>query len=406
MGAAVEQPKSSGKQEFSWPKGYRGWGIAAGIKKNSKPDLGILSSEPPAQAFGVFTRNAFKAAPVLQCQAVLAGKNTVSHILVNSGNANACTGERGLSDARRCCEYLNEKSRSPAAVLMCSTGVIGEFLPVDKVLGGIDRLLDVNSSDYAEFHECILTTDKVEKLAEKTFHFSLGEVRISGCAKGAGMIQPNMATMLAYIATDIALPADFQASFFGMVERSFNSISVDGDMSTNDTAILLANGASGIAFVDLNEIEQKTFTKELDALCISLARQIVRDGEGATTCIQIHVEGAKSETEAKLAARTIANSPLVKTAFYGRDPNWGRVVAALGSQELSIHPDQVDVYFCGTLVFTQGMATEYDEKALKEKMEEPELELNLNLYAGNSTWTYWTCDLTNDYININASYRS
>ncbi|HLP40069.1 MAG TPA: bifunctional ornithine acetyltransferase/N-acetylglutamate synthase, partial [Fibrobacteria bacterium] len=276
--------------DVGYAKGYRAWGIAAGIKKNGNPDLGVLISEPPAQAFGAFTRNAVKAAPVLYCRQVLATGRKVSHVLVNSGNANACTGERGYEDVLREADDLKSAGAAAGEVLVSSTGVIGEYLPMDKVTTGI-RSLFAAGTPRSSFVEAIMTTDTFPKRAQASLRLGGREVRLGGAAKGAGMIRPDMATMLSYVTTDIGLDADYEPLFHKAVDRTFNSISVDGDMSTNDTAVLLANGASGVRYADLAPAERDAFDKALAGLMEELAKSIVRDGEGATKLVSVEVKG-------------------------------------------------------------------------------------------------------------------
>lgn len=400
-------------RNVSYPQGFKAWGVACGIKKNGKADLGLLSSEVPAMAFGAFTQNAFKAAPVLHCQKVLGRTNRISHVLVNSGNANACTGERGERDVAE--EVASLKTRvGEGEILVSSTGVIGEHLPLEKLKLGIEKLFTPErQAEFVPFVEAIMTTDTFAKVAERSLKLAGREVRIGGAAKGAGMIRPNMATMLCYVTTDMGLPQSYVPDFHLAVQRSFNSISVDGDMSTNDTVLLLANGASGVAYAELPPAEQAAFNEALQELFQDLAKQIVKDGEGATKFITVAVEGANSPEEARSICQAVANSPLVKTAFFGGDPNWGRVVAAAGSVQgiegnmpVLIDPSLLDLDFCSIPVLRRGVMLAYDEPALAERMREREVSVRLNLNVGEEAWTYWTCDLSYDYIKVNASYRT
>ncbi len=392
-------------QNVTYPKGFIAWGLACQIKKNGKPDLGILVSEPPAQTFGVFTTNVFQAAPVKYDIKVLQSGKKISHVLVNSGNANACTGEVGDKNVLETASLLLEVSSAKGDLLISSTGVIGEVLPMEKLSAGIRRLF-AKEKDYSPFHQAIMTTDTFEKIGEISLTIQGEEIRIGGAVKGAGMIRPNMATMLAYLTTDIALPASYQEKFAALVEKSFNSISVDGDMSTNDTALLLANGASGVNYVNLHATEQKSFDDSLLSLMQKLAKLIVRDGEGATKLVTIQVKSCENAAQAKTIAQGVANSPLVKTALFGGDPNWGRVVAAAGSCGVAFDPQKLDLDFCETPVLRGGNPASYVEKDVADKMLAKDISIVLNLHSGSSEWTYWTCDLTYDYVKINASYRS
>jgi glutamate N-acetyltransferase/amino-acid N-acetyltransferase len=391
-------------QDVAFPQGFTAAGIAAGIKKNGNPDVGLLRSEPPARAFAAFTRNAAAAAPVRQGREVIASGAPVSHVLVNSGCANAATGERGYQDSLASAARVREATRGAGAVLVSSTGVIGEPLPMEALNRGIDALA-AGKGD-APFHRAIMTTDTFPKTAELALTLGGREVRLGGAAKGAGMICPNMATMLAYLTTDIALPAGYRDTFLAGVERSFNSISVDGDMSTNDTVILLANGASGVDYAGLSPADQSSFDGALRGLMGDLARAIVRDGEGATKLIAVEVHGARSEADAKAIGRAVSNSPLVKTAFFGGDANWGRVLAAAGYSGAALEMDKLSLEFCGVKVFEKGLPLPRDEKDLAERMKAKEVSVRLDLGLGASAWTYWTCDLSYEYVKINGDYRS
>ncbi len=391
-------------QDVTFPVGFYAAGTACGIKKNGKPDAGLLCSEPPARAFGAFTRNAAAAAPVKLCREVIAAGKLVSHILVNSGNANAATGVRGYQDALDSVTRLRAATHVAGEVLVSSTGVIGEPLPMDALKRGIDTLGARKGE--ARFHQAIMTTDTFPKIAEVSLTLGGREVRLGGASKGAGMICPNMATMLAYLTTDIALPVSYNAGFLDTVERTFNSISVDGDMSTNDTVILLANGASGVDYADLPVTEQMAFDAALSGLMGDLARAIVRDGEGATKLITVEVVGALTETDAKSVGRAVSNSPLVKTAFFGGDANWGRVLAAAGYSGASLVMEKLALEFCGVRVFENGLPLPVNEDDMAERMKAREVTVRLDLGIGNAAWTYWTCDFSYDYVKINGSYRS
>jgi glutamate N-acetyltransferase/amino-acid N-acetyltransferase len=390
-------------QNVAYPKGFRATGVACGIKKSGAPDLGILISEPAAQALGALTRNRSAAAPVLFDREILSSGKSVSHVIVNSGCANAATGDRGMDDARSMAQAVREAFRTAGEVFVSSTGVIGEFLPMEKIHTGIIALAAEKAT--GTFQSAIMTTDTREKACERSLILGGVEVRIGGVAKGAGMIRPDMATMLAYLTTDIALDSEYKTAFTAGVDRSFNSISVDGDMSTNDTVLLLANGASGVSYRQLSAEDRTSFDAALFDCLLALAQAIVDDGEGATHRIEVRVRGAASEEDARSIARAIANSPLVKTAFFGGDANWGRLVSAAGSALVPLELPKLRVDFCGVTVY-QGEPRQRDEAVLAEKMREREVSVELDLGLGTGTWDYWTCDLSYDYVKINGSYRS
>jgi glutamate N-acetyltransferase/amino-acid N-acetyltransferase len=393
--------------DIQFPQGFSAGGVAAGIKQAKELDLGVLISEIPSRTFGAFTTNKFCAAPVEHCRRVLASGKRVSHLLVNSGNANACTGEQGVKDVAETVRIINGNFSGVHGVLICSTGIIGQLLPMERIRTGIKILTaEVHSAPSDSFVHAIMTTDTVPKVVQSALLIEGREVRIGGAAKGAGMICPHMATMLAFITTDIDLPESYQARFSDIVEKSFNSISVDGDMSTNDTVLLFSNGASQVNYDKLSKSARNKFDRGLLLQFQSLAKQIVKDGEGATKLIQIKVSGAVSETHAKCACRAVANSPLVKTAFFGKDPNWGRVVAALGSHVKEIIPEKLDLSFCGEQVLSRGQPLRFLKSDLCNKLDQEEVSVEINLNMGESAWTYWTCDLTYDYIKINAEYHT
>jgi glutamate N-acetyltransferase/amino-acid N-acetyltransferase len=394
-------------KNVSFPLGFSDKGIACGIKKNEKPDLGLLRSEPAALTFGAFTRNTAAAAPVQYCREVLAAGEKISHVLVNSGNANAATGPKGYADVLTTASNLRTAAGIQDGILICSTGVIGEPLPMEKLQHGITVVCDAKSAaGDADFSAAIMTTDTFAKTAEVALELGGREVRLGGAAKGAGMICPNMATMLAFVTTDMGLEAGYQNRFQDAVERSFNSITVDGDMSTNDTALLLANGASGARYVSLTLAEQTVFDDALLELMRQLAQAVVRDGEGATKFITVEVLGAVSESDAKAVARAVSNSPLVKTAFFGGDANWGRVLAAAGYSGAALEMGKLSLEFCGVKVFEKGVPLPRDEEDLAQRMKARDVSVRLDLGLGSAAWTYWTCDLSYDYVKINGSYRS
>ncbi len=392
-------------EDVTFPKGFQARGLSCGIKKNGKPDLGVLISEPPAQVFSAFTRNAVKAAPVLYDQKIASEGRRLSHVLVNSGNANACTGTRGFDDVVAEVALLREKAAPKGEVMVSSTGVIGEFLPMEKLKAGIARLFTAGET-FAPFIHAIMTTDTFEKKTQKSLLLDGKEVRLGGVAKGAGMIRPNMATMLAYITTDLDLEAGYGATFLGSVEKSFNSISVDGDMSTNDTALLLANGASGVRYSTLSDAARLVFDAGLRSVMEDLAKLIIRDGEGATKLVTIDAVGARSDEDAKKVCQAIANSPLVKTALFGGDANWGRVLAAAGYSGAELVTEMTSLEFCGVKVLERGGRADYLETEVAGRMKAKDISLRIDLGLGGGTWRYWTCDFSYDYVKINADYRT
>ncbi len=388
------------------PKGFLFNAVSAGIKAPGRLDLGLIFSERPSVAVGTFTTNLVKAAPVLIGQSCLPS-SSVRGILVNSGCANACTGSLGLEDAER---LLNEAARLLAVeekeLLPASTGVIGERLPLGKMLSVLPELVSGLSAEKVEsLAQAIMTTDTFPKVAERVLPLGSSEVRLLGIAKGAGMIAPHMATMLAFILTDAQIPASvWQDLLREAVNLSFNRITVDGDMSTNDTVYALANGASGLS---LGSQDLAQFSRLLKELCQELAYLIVKDGEGATKTVRIRVCGAEDEEKALTMARTVANSLLVKTAFFGEDPNWGRILAALGRSGVEFDPYQVDLFFDEVCLVKNGLSRGKETEAkAHEIMKKREFTLTILLKRGNADAEVWTSDLSYEYVKINAEYRT
>ncbi|MBI5379467.1 MAG: bifunctional glutamate N-acetyltransferase/amino-acid acetyltransferase ArgJ [Nitrospirae bacterium] len=390
--------------------GFRTAGIAAGIKKAARRDLALLVSDAPAHAAGVFTTNRVKAAPVLlDMERIRSGRGQA--VVVNSGCANAYTGAQGLRDARAmAAEAARVLGVSEELVYVCSTGVIGMLLPMDRVLPGIGKAAgELAEEGWTQAAEAIMTTDTVPKIAGMAGEIQGRPVHLMGIAKGAGMIHPHMATMLAFLATDAALEAGaLSVALKGAVDRSFNCISVDGDMSTNDTVLCFANGLAGNPPLAPGRPGWDAFQTLLDAVCRDLAWKIVRDGEGATKFVEIAVLGAVTPEEAKTVAHAVARSSLVKTALFGEDPNWGRVVAAAGScQGVSLDPDQIDLLFGTVPVVVGGQGTGKEaEAAAAQVLKQREIRIVLDLHLGSSSATVWTCDLSEEYVRINAAYRT
>jgi len=395
-------------KSFSVP-GYKAWGISCGIKKNEKKDLAIIYSDREASVAGVFTKNRVKAAPVLLDMArVKSGKGQV--IVANSGCANACTGKRGLADARETSEAAaRELGIKPDAVLVASTGVIGEFLPLTKVATGIATAAGLlSATGWEQAAEAIMTTDIYPKLSIVQEEIGGKTVTVAGIAKGSGMIHPNMATMLCFIVTDAAVPAPLlRKALLASTEKSFNSITVDGDMSTNDMILCMANGAAGNKRIAAGSKEFKKFQACLDAVARALARQVVRDGEGATKFVEIEVRNAKNPAEAKRAAMTVAKSSLVKTALFGEDANWGRIMAALGYSGVDMDEARTDIYIGKAKLVEKGLGLgKAADREASLALKQREVQVVVDLHKGKGNATVWTCDLSYEYVKINAAYRS
>jgi glutamate N-acetyltransferase/amino-acid N-acetyltransferase len=385
------------------PRGFRAAGVACGLKPNGALDLALVAGEGDCVCAGMFTTNRVQAAPVLYDKDVLAKNRTsIRAVVANSGCANACTGDAGLVDTRATAVAAAEALGCRAdQVLVLSTGVIGKRLDVAKVRAGILQAApQLSSWGGALAARAIMTTDTRPKVAQSVN----SKFVIGGMCKGAGMIHPNMATLLAVITTDVRIsPALLDQAVHSAVAKSFNRISVDGDMSTNDTVLVLANGASEI---EIRESEIGDFTEALTEVATLLAQQIARDGEGATKFVEIHITGAGDETDAVRIARSIANSPLVKTALYGGDANWGRVVAAAGYSGVPVDPNKMALWFGNVNVFAKGIPTDYDEADSTRAIAGKEVSIRLDLGMGSADAIVWTCDLSHDYVTINGKYRT
>jgi len=388
-------------------QGFRASAVKAGLKKDKALDLALMVSEKETTVAGVFTTNKVVAAPVIVSREhVQNGGARV--IIANAGNANACTGKAGLDNARRTAQMVADKLGIGAdEVLVASTGVIGQPLNVDRIAEALPSLIDGLSPDgIPDAARAIMTTDSFAKISR--FEGSAGgrPYRILGIAKGAGMIMPNMATMLCFLMSDIRIdPHDLKAVLASSVETTFNRISVDGDTSTNDTVLVLANGLAGNRV--LTEADLKEFNKGLESVMGELAQMIVRDGEGATKVIHMEIKGAHSASDALKAARTVGNSSLVKTACYGQDPNWGRIMAALGRAEIVMEEETVDIWVDDILIVSAGLGKgEAAEKKAAEIMLKKEYTLTIDLHQGNFEDRLITCDLTHEYVSINANYRT
>jgi len=384
------------------PGGFAAAGVACGIKDAAR-DLAIVASEVPCMAAGVFTTNRVKAAPVQITRRRIRGNATARAVVVNSGNANCCTGKRGLQDALRMAELCGEAlGIPPKEVVVASTGPIGKFLPMDKVEEGIRQAASALRKEGAgEAAEAILTTDTVSKQVAVSEMIGGTEIRIGAMAKGAGMIHPRMATMLALITTDAEIYQPVLSKCLReAVETSFNRITVDGDRSTNDMVIALANGLAKNKMIRRGAA-YKLFREALGFVCSELARMIVKDGEGPTRFISVTVKGARSFDQADKAARAIANSNLVKTALHGGNPNWGRIMAALGYSGASVRRDLVDIYLCGTRVASKGAPPPFPAGKLSRALRKKEIEVIADLNQGDAEQTIWTCDLSEGYVALN-----
>ncbi len=399
------------------PLGFKASGVSCGIKK-SKLDLALIFSQFPAVATGLFTTNKVKAAPVLLSQKNL-GKGQTRLIVANSGNANACTGEQGFKNAQKMCEIAaKELNISSEEVLVASTGVIGKQLPIDKIEKGIQMAAQsLSSKGSYQAAEAILTTDKgIKEIALETNIPGQGgkKVRMGGIAKGAGMIAPNLATMLCFITTDACITPDaLKEALQKAVNNSFNQISIDGDMSTNDTVIILANGKAANKQIKtwrkkptlrVKDENFEEFCQNLNFLCLYLAKFMVKDGEGATKMFEVRVEGASFPKDARRIATSVANSNLVKTAIAGASPNWGRIMAALGSAHTKIKPEKIDVLINNILVVKNGQSAGEDLLKVRESLSSEKITILIKLNQGTCGTRFWGCDLTEEYIEINKKY--
>jgi glutamate N-acetyltransferase/amino-acid N-acetyltransferase len=393
------------------PLKYKAAALAAGIKPGSqKKDLAILFSELPALGAALFTRNRVAAAPVLiSRRLLLEGRGRVRALIVNSGNANACTGKRGLQDAERMARMAAGALKIPkGSALVASTGVIGLALPMDRITRGIPKVVErLSNHGGPDFSEAILTTDTRKKNCVVRSRLGGRAVAIAGTAKGAGMIQPRLATMLAFLTTDASLSLSLLKEALRLAaEVSFNRVTVDGDTSTNDSLFLLANGANGAPTISRKGRSFNHFLQGLLHVCTSLAQKIARDGEGASKFISVNVNGGRTSLECERVARSIANSSLVKTAIAGADANWGRIICAAGYSGVPLNPERVDISLNGLQVCRRGQPTRFDEVRAKELLQNPEIQIDVRLGQGHHSATVWTCDLTEDYIRINALYRT
>jgi len=388
------------------PRGFAAAGVSCGIK-NRKRDLALLYSEVPATAAAVYTANRFKAAPLWLTQRHLADGRAQA-IFCNSGYANACTGERGRKDALRMAQLIaHQLNISVDMVVVASTGVIGRYLPMRRIEKAVPKLVSLLGDDDNGAAEAILTTDTVTKRIAVEVELSNSIIRIGGIAKGSGMICPNMATMLAFLTTDAKIgPELLQRLLRHSVDRSFNMITVDGDTSTNDMALILANGLSEGNEITENSDDCKSFATALDFVTTELAKMIAKDGEGATKLITVSVERARSFREAKQVALAVANSNLVKTAMFGQDPNWGRIAAALGASGAQVEERKISISIGNLVLCKNGVGADFSMGEARQLLSAPEIEINIDLNQGNQRAQVYTCDLTYEYVKINAKYST
>ena len=398
---------SDGTKGF-WPVGFSAGAVSANIKYSNRKDLMLLFVDRPASAAALFTRNLCCAAPVtLSHEHIQQSSASIRAIVCNSGNANAATGEKGMADARAMADAVaKELSIKHEEVLVASTGVIGQLLPMEKVLSGISTLAPAMQHDSVlEAVGAIMTTDTFPKFFTLEQQLSGGSIRLSGIAKGSGMICPNMATMLAFLATDASIaPALLHEALKNANRNSFNAITVDGDTSTNDMVAMLASGVG--PEITAGSKDYALFSEALEALMLFLAKLIVIDGEGATKLVGITVKGAADDHDAELAARTIANSSLVKTAIHGEDANWGRIIAAAGRSGAIFNQEDLELHFNDLPILEPGLVANFSEEAASEILAKDSYTITLRLGNGPGKATVWSCDLSKEYVEINGSYRS
>ncbi|WP_313800637.1 bifunctional ornithine acetyltransferase/N-acetylglutamate synthase [Cytobacillus sp.] len=390
------------------PKGYQTSGVHAGLRY-SKKDVGVIISNVPANCAAVYTMSKFQAAPLKVTQESIAKEQKLQAVIVNSACANACTGEQGMRDAFQMRQWTAERfNLQPQHVAVASTGVIGEFLPMEKIQMGI-QLLEPGKEDEhaADFQTAILTTDLVMKSCCFSTEIDGKTVSMGGAAKGSGMIHPNMATMLAFITTDAQIESNYlQMALKEITNTTFNQITVDGDTSTNDMVLVMANGESGTDSLTPAHADWDHFVQLLAKSCESLAKQIAKDGEGATKLIEVEVNGAMNEDEARMAAKQIVGSNLVKTAIYGEDANWGRIIGAIGQSDAKVNPDTVDISIGPITMLKNSEPQPFSEEEAAIYLQNDKIQIFVDLHQGSGSGKAWGCDLSYDYVKINASYRT
>lgn len=390
------------------PQGFKTAGVHAGLRY-AKKDLGVIISENPATCAAVYTTNHFQAAPLKVTQNSIASEGLLQAIIVNSACANACTGERGHKDALKMRSLAAEKfSLKEQHVAVASTGVIGEYLNMEKITSGIQSLTPGKTSqDVEDFQTAILTTDIVMKNCGYSTVIDGKTVSIGGASKGSGMIHPNMATMLAFLTTDAAISTEnLMFALKSVTNNTFNQITVDGDTSTNDMVLVMANGLAKNNPLTPNHPDWQTFLQLLTNACESLAKQIAKDGEGATKLVEVEVSGAKDSKEARAIAKQIVGSNLVKTAIYGADANWGRIISAIGQTNATVNPGTVDIAIGHIKMLDKSVPCEFSEDEAREYLNQSFITISVNLHVGADSGKAWGCDLSYDYVKINASYRT
>lgn len=393
------------------PKGFTAAGLHCGLKKTTRHDLGAIVCEVPAAAAGVYTTNVFQAAPIAVTRESIAAGGVLRAVIVNSGNANACTGKQGEADAYEMRGAFAEAIGVPAEqVAVASTGVIGELLKMERVRGGIAELparLAATPEAGDDFCQAILTTDLVKKEVCVSVHVDGQTVHIAGASKGSGMIHPNMATMLGFVTTDAAIGSEALHGLLRQVtDLTFNMITVDGDTSTNDMLVAMASGLAGNRELNGNHPDWEAFADALRYVCEVLAKAIARDGEGATKLVEVQVRGAVSDEAAQAIAKTVVGSSLVKSAVFGADANWGRVIAAVGRAGQPVNPDTVDISLGDIVTLEQSRPIVFDEEAALEYLKGDTVVIHVDLHMAEGRATAWGCDLTYDYVRINAAYRT
>ena len=400
-----EAHKSAG---VTYPQGFKAAGVRAGIKKSGNLDVAVIYTEKEAAVAGVFTKNQVAAAPI-RVSKIVVDTGTAHAIVANAGCANACTGEQGLRNAEKTAEIaaaeLNCRSDD---VIVASTGIIGVNIPMDKMEAGIkDAVKNLSREGSVNAGNAIVTTDTYSKCCATEVEIGGKQVRFGAIAKGSGMIQPDMATMLCFITTDADIDQKLlQQALSEITEVTFNMISIDGDMSTNDMVTVLANGAAGNEKIVAKNADYEKFYLTLEKICRELSKKIAADGEGATKFLTINVNGAKSFADAKQIGMSVAKSPLVKTAFFGEDPNWGRVICAVGYSGVKINPASTVVKFGGIPVYAHSVGANYDESALKKIMAAHDITIDIELGIGEESATVWSCDFSYEYVKINGEYHT
>ena len=390
--------------------GFTTAGIFCGIKTNKQKDLALIFSEEPSVAAGLFTSNQVVSPTITWCQEILKSSTRFRAIVVNSGNANACTGPKGMEDCKSLASKLSQKlSVEPKEILIASTGIIGVPLPINKIVKALPALSSkLSPIGWVSSAEAIMTTDLTPKFKSLSFYIGKDKITMGGIAKGSGMIHPNMATMLAFIATDAAIDKKTLGRALREANnKTFNRITVDGDTSTNDMAILLANGIAKNKSIRAGSPAYDKFVEKLTEICLYLAHKIVLDGEGATKFVTIRIQGAKAKTHAHRVAKSVATSSLVKTALFGQDPNWGRIIAAVGYAGVPFNPDKVQISLNGSVLFNNGVpAYGALQSTLRKKMKSKNISIVIDLKSGIHSGEVYTCDLSYDYVRINAEYTT